>query len=129
MDITHLVAKRSTCLRRQVGAVLVKDKKILATGYNGAPSRVEHCLDIGCLRERERIPSGERHELCEAAGFGLERADAQQVAGPVLVMVGVPVHDRDGAPQTRRVPSAPAGAYPGRRRAHLRRYDGEAWKR
>jgi dCMP deaminase len=64
MDITHLVAKRSTCLRRQVGAVLVKDKKILATGYNGAPSRLEHCLEIGCLREKQRIPSGERHELC-----------------------------------------------------------------
>lgn len=64
MDITHLVAKRSTCLRRQVGAVLVKDKKILATGYNGAPSRLEHCLDIGCLRKRRGIPSGERHELC-----------------------------------------------------------------
>ncbi len=64
MDITHLVAKRSTCLRRQVGAVLVKDKKILATGYNGAPSRLEHCLETGCLREKRRIPSGERHELC-----------------------------------------------------------------
>lgn len=64
MDITHLVAKRSTCLRRQVGTVLVKDKKILATGYNGAPSRLEHCLDIGCLREKQGIPSGERHELC-----------------------------------------------------------------
>jgi len=64
MDITHLVAKRSTCLRRQVGAVLVKDKNILATGYNGAPSRSEHCLDIGCLRQKQGIPSGERHELC-----------------------------------------------------------------
>ncbi len=64
MDITHLVAKRSTCLRRQVGAILVKDKKILATGYNGAPSGLDHCLDIGCLRERLGIPSGERHELC-----------------------------------------------------------------
>ncbi len=64
MDITHLVAKRSTCLRRQVGAVLVKDKNILATGYNGAPSRLEHCLDIGCLREKMSVPSGERHELC-----------------------------------------------------------------
>jgi dCMP deaminase len=64
MDITHLVAKRSTCLRRQVGAILVKDKKILATGYNGAPSRLDHCLDIGCLREKLKIPSGERHELC-----------------------------------------------------------------
>ena len=64
MDITHLVAKRSTCLRRQVGAVLVKDKKILATGYNGAPSRLDHCLEVGCLRQKQGIPSGERHELC-----------------------------------------------------------------
>jgi len=64
IDITHLVAKRSTCLRRHVGAILVKDKKILATGYNGAPSRLAHCLDIGCLREQMGIPSGERVELC-----------------------------------------------------------------
>lgn len=64
MDITHLVAKRSTCLRRQVGALLVMDKKILATGYNGAPSRLDHCLEIGCLREKMGVPSGERHELC-----------------------------------------------------------------
>jgi len=64
MDITHLVAKRSTCMRRQVGAILVKDKKILATGYNGAPSRLDHCLDVGCLRQIQGIPSGERHELC-----------------------------------------------------------------
>src|SRR5512137_3180699 len=64
MEITHLVSRRSTCLRRQVGAVLVKDKNILATGYNGAPSGVAHCLDIGCLREQLKIPSGERHELC-----------------------------------------------------------------
>ena len=64
MDITRLVAKRATCLRRQVGAVLVKDKRILATGYNGAPSGLAHCLEIGCLREKNQIPSGERHELC-----------------------------------------------------------------
>ncbi len=64
MDITRLVAKRSTCLRRQVGAVLVMDKRILATGYNGAPSGLAHCLEVGCLREKNRIPSGERHELC-----------------------------------------------------------------
>jgi dCMP deaminase len=59
-----LVVSRSTCLRRQVGAVLVKDKKILATGYNGAPSGLPHCLDVGCLRDELKIPSGERHELC-----------------------------------------------------------------
>lgn len=58
------MAKRATCLRRSVGAVLVKDKKILATGYNGAPSGLKHCLDIGCLREKLGIPSGQRHELC-----------------------------------------------------------------
>jgi dCMP deaminase len=66
MAIAELAATRSTCLRRQVGAVVVKDKKILATGYNGAPSGLKHCLDIGCLREKLKIPSGERHELCRA---------------------------------------------------------------
>ena len=64
MAITKLVAKRSTCRRRSVGAVLVKDKRILATGYNGAPSGIEHCIDIGCLREKMNVASGERHELC-----------------------------------------------------------------
>ena len=64
MDIADLVARRSTCLRRRVGAVAVKGKRILATGYNGAPSGIPHCLDVGCLREQEGIPSGERHELC-----------------------------------------------------------------
>ena len=64
MDITRLVAKRATCLRRQVGAVLVMDKRLLATGYNGAPSGLAHCLEVGCLREKNQIPSGERHELC-----------------------------------------------------------------
>jgi len=64
MEITRLVVSRSTCLRRQVGAVIVKDKKILATGYNGAPSGLAHCLEVGCLRDTLGIPSGERHELC-----------------------------------------------------------------
>ncbi|TBR17754.1 cytidine deaminase [bacterium] len=64
MQIAHLVSQRSTCLRRKVGAVIVKDKRMLATGYNGAPSGLAHCLDIGCLREKLKIPSGERHELC-----------------------------------------------------------------
>jgi dCMP deaminase len=64
MEIASLVAKRSTCLRRSVGAVLVKDKRLLSTGYNGAPSGLEHCLDAGCLREKLSIASGQRHELC-----------------------------------------------------------------
>ncbi|MFH0926936.1 MAG: cytidine/deoxycytidylate deaminase family protein [bacterium] len=64
VEIARLVAKRSTCIRRHVGALIVKDKRILATGYNGAPSRLGHCLDVGCIREKMKIPSGERHELC-----------------------------------------------------------------
>jgi len=64
MDITKLVATRSTCLRRQVGALLVKDRNILATGYNGVPSGITHCNTVGCLRAQLNIPSGERHELC-----------------------------------------------------------------
>jgi dCMP deaminase len=64
MGITALVAQRSTCTRRMVGAVIVKDKRILTTGYNGAPTGIRHCLEVGCLRETMNIPSGERHELC-----------------------------------------------------------------
>lgn len=66
MEITHVVAKRSTCSRRQVGAILVKDKHILATGYNGAPRKMAHCDEVGCMRDKLQIPSGERHELCRA---------------------------------------------------------------
>lgn len=58
------VAKRSTCLRRHVGALIVRDKRILCTGYNGAPSGLEHCLDTGCPREQKRVPSGTGWELC-----------------------------------------------------------------
>jgi dCMP deaminase len=64
MDITRLVARRSTCIRRQVGAIVVKDKRILATGYNGVPTGLPHCEDVGCIREQQKIPSGQRHELC-----------------------------------------------------------------
>ncbi|MCX7765281.1 MAG: cytidine/deoxycytidylate deaminase family protein [Candidatus Sumerlaeia bacterium] len=64
MEIARTVSTRSTCLRRKVGAIIVKEKRILTTGYNGSPAGTLHCLDIGCLREQLRIPSGERHELC-----------------------------------------------------------------
>lgn len=64
LEISRLVAKRSTCLRRKVGALVVKDRRILATGYNGTPSGIKHCSEVGCLREKLKIPSGERHELC-----------------------------------------------------------------
>jgi dCMP deaminase len=64
MEIARLVARRSTCLRRQVGAVMVKGKNIVATGYNGTPSGITHCSEVGCLRQKLGVPSGERHELC-----------------------------------------------------------------
>lgn len=64
MEIARLVASRSTCLRRQVGALMVKDKNILTTGYNGTPSGIVHCEVVGCLRQQLNVPSGERHELC-----------------------------------------------------------------
>lgn len=64
LQLADLVASRSTCLRRQVGAVLVRDERIIATGYNGAPRGISHCLEVGCLREKMGIRSGERYELC-----------------------------------------------------------------
>ncbi len=65
MEICHVVAKRSTCLRRHVGAILVSDRRILATGYNGAPQHLPHCAELGgCYRDKLGIPSGERQELC-----------------------------------------------------------------
>lgn len=64
MEIAQIVAKRSTCLRRAVGAVLVKDKQILATGYNGTPKGLPHCAEVGCLRQKLKVPSGQMHELC-----------------------------------------------------------------
>lgn len=81
-EITKMVATRSTCLRRQVGSVIVKDKRILTTGYNGVPSGLRHCAETGCLRDQLKIPSGERQEICrgvhaeqnaliQAARFGI----------------------------------------------------------
>ncbi|GAW93826.1 comE operon protein 2 [Calderihabitans maritimus] len=64
MEITEVVAKRSTCLRRQVGAIITRDNRILSTGYNGAPSGLAHCDEVGCLREAKGVPAGEKHELC-----------------------------------------------------------------
>ena len=64
LEIATVVGQRSTCLRRHVGALIVKDKRILTTGYNGAPRGLAHCLDIGCLRDDAGAESGKTHELC-----------------------------------------------------------------
>ncbi|HIH00380.1 MAG TPA: dCMP deaminase family protein [Thermoplasmata archaeon] len=95
MEMAYVVAKRSTCLRRKVGAILVKEKHILSTGYNGAPKGFKHCSETGCLRENQNIPSGERHELCrglhaeqnaiiQAAVFGVS------IKGSVLYCTNTP---------------------------------------
>lgn len=64
MQMAEIAEKRSTCIRRKVGAVIVKDHRILATGYNGVPTGIRHCEDRGCLRQQMNVPSGQRHELC-----------------------------------------------------------------
>lgn len=64
LQMCYTVAQRSTCLRRKVGAIAVKDNRILATGYNGTPTSVQHCEEVGCLRAKMNVPSGERHEIC-----------------------------------------------------------------
>ena len=87
ISIANNVKERSTCLRRRVGAIVVKDKRILATGYNGAPSGFAHCSEVGCVRAEEEVPAGERHELCrgihaeqnaivQAAAFGVSIRDS-----------------------------------------------------
>ena len=87
LDLARMVSTRSTCLRRQVGAVVVRDKRILSTGYNGAPTGLAHCDQAGCIREQLKVPSGERHEICraihaeqnaiiQAATFGVSLAGA-----------------------------------------------------
>jgi dCMP deaminase len=90
MEITQLVAKRSTCLRRQVGAILVKDRRILTTGYNGSPSGLAHCRDTGCLRERLKIPSGERNELCR--GIHAEQNAIVQAALHGVIIQGATLY-------------------------------------
>lgn len=64
MMMAELVSTRSTCLRRKVGAVVVKEKRVLTTGYNGAPKGLRHCEEVGCVRQNQNIETGTRHELC-----------------------------------------------------------------
>lgn len=90
LRIAEEVANRSTCLRRQVGAILVKDRRILATGYNGAPSGIRHCAEVGCTREVLAIPSGERHELCR--GLHAEQNALLQAAYHGVPIAGATVY-------------------------------------
>jgi dCMP deaminase len=66
LKIASVVAERSTCRRHNMGAIAVRDKHILTTGYNGAPAGAKDCLELGCLRDEQGIPSGTRQEICRA---------------------------------------------------------------
>lgn len=90
MAITDQVAERATCKRRRIGAVLVKDKRILATGYNGTPAGLAHCEDVGCLREQRGIPSGTQHELCR--GIHAEQNAVIQAARHGIAIDGATVY-------------------------------------
>jgi dCMP deaminase len=90
MSIAQQVALRSTCLRRQIGALIVRDKRILATGYNNVPSGVEHCTTRGCLRDELGIPSGQRVELCR--GIHAEQNAVVQAAKYGIAMDGASVY-------------------------------------
>lgn len=88
LTIANVVATRSTCLRRHVGAVIVRDRQIVSTGYNGAPKGVRHCAEVGCLRSKLEIPSGERHEICRGS-----HAEVNAIAQAAAV--GVPTAGAD----------------------------------
>jgi dCMP deaminase len=95
MEIAQTISKRSTCLRRQMGALLVRDRRILSTGYNGAPSGLPHCDETGCLRQQLGIPSGERQELCRALhaeqnAFLMAAMHGVSVAGATLYVTHQP---------------------------------------
>lgn len=86
MEMARLVSKRSTCMRRNVGAVIVKEKRVLATGYNGTPKGLKHCAEVGCVREQLKVPETQRHELCR----GLH---AEQNAIIQAALFGVSIKD------------------------------------
>ncbi|NMC56062.1 MAG: cytidine deaminase, partial [Eubacteriaceae bacterium] len=86
MSILDTVKERSTCVRRKVGAIIVKDKRIISTGYNGAPSGLKHCYELGCMREKLNIPSGQNHELCRGI-------HAEQNAIIQAAMYGVSINE------------------------------------
>jgi len=91
LEIASVVANRSTCLRRKVGAVLVRDKRLLTTGYNGAPSFLKHCLQTGCLRQKQNIPSGQRHELCRglhAEQNAIINGNPEKMKGSTIYIAG-----------------------------------------
>ncbi len=98
LSIAAEVAKRSTCLRRQYGAVIVKNDEIIATGYNGAPRGDENCCDVGsCWRDRHNIPHGEQYEKCvavHAEANAIISASRNEMLGSTLYLYGFEGFDK-----------------------------------
>ncbi len=90
LQMARLASTRSTCLRRKVGAVYVRDRNVLTTGYNGAPAGIAHCSEAGCLREALGIPSGERHEICR--GLHAEQNGIIQAARHGITLTGATLY-------------------------------------
>lgn len=90
MQMCDLVRSRTTCIRRGVGAIIVKDNRVIASGYNGAPKGVAHCEEVGCLRQQMSIPSGQRHELCR--GVHAEQNAIIQAANLGLAIEGATIY-------------------------------------
>lgn len=93
IQMADLAATRSTCLRRKVGAVIVKDRNVLATGYNGVPSGLQHCDQTGCLRDKLNVPSGQRHEICR--GLHAEQNAIIQAAKHGVCIEGADIYITD----------------------------------
>lgn len=102
LEIASVVSKRSTCLRRRYGAVIVKDRRIVSTGYNGAPVGEQNCCDKGyCEREQLNIPAGERYELCRgvhAEQNAIINGDPLKMEGATIYISGMNVNDGTPAP-------------------------------
>ncbi|MBQ8533833.1 MAG: cytidine/deoxycytidylate deaminase family protein [Clostridia bacterium] len=98
LDIAQTVAKRGTCMRRNFGAIIVKNDEIISTGYTGSPRGRKNCIDLGfCMRENLNIPRGERYELCRSVHAEMNAiisASRQQMIGSVLYLVGVDAKDK-----------------------------------
>lgn len=93
MEMAALVASRSTCMRRQVGAVMTQNNRIISTGYNGAPKGTAHCHETGCIRQKLNIPSGQRHELCRGVHAEINAiiyANRYDLIEPVLYVTTFP---------------------------------------
>ena len=104
LDIAQTVAERGTCLRRNYGAIIVKNDVILSTGYNGAPRGRKNCCDLGqCMRDKLNIPRGERYELCRSVHSeqnAIIAASREQMLGATLYMACIDPADGSLVPGT-----------------------------